>query len=294
MVLSCIDAQKEIKQIASGLIPNQRSQAAFVFNSDHTMKNNVRVQKTDAQGNQDYSLYSEEDFAVWKVLYDRQIEILPNAATEGFMGGIKDVNFVANKIPSFQETSAILTQLTGWELAAVPGIVDDEVFFKLMAGCKFPATTWLRKMEELDYLEEPDMFHDVFAHVPLLTNQAFVDFLQELAQIGLNYVGDAWAIELLSRIYWFTVEFGLIQEQSGLRIYGAGILSSAGETAYSLSDQPAHHTFDVEQILDTPYRKDAYQTQYFIVDSYEALYASIPEIKAGIARRVAAAQATEA
>lgn len=259
------------------------------------MKETARLQKTDAQGNQDYSLYTEEDFAVWKVLYERQIVNLPGAATQGFMGGINDVNFVAERIPSFEETSAILKQLTGWELAAVPGIVDDEVFFKLMANRKFPATTWLRKMEELDYLEEPDMFHDVFAHVPLLSNQAFVDFLQEMARIGLNYVGDSWAIELLSRIYWFTVEFGLIREQGELRIYGAGILSSAGETAYSLSDQPEHHTFDVEQILDTPYRKDAFQTQYFIVESYEALFASIPVIKAGIARRVKeAAQATQA
>ena len=251
------------------------------------MTQNVsREQKVDAQGNQDYSLYNEEDFAVWKILYERQIVNLPSAATSEFMTGIAKVDFKADKIPSFEETSKVLLRLTDWELAAVPGIVDDELFFKLMANRQFPATTWLRKMQELDYLEEPDMFHDVFAHVPLLANQSFVNFLEELAKIGLDYVGNAWAIELLSRIYWFTVEFGLIREAAGLRIYGAGILSSAGETAYSLSDQPEHHRFDVDKILDSPYRKDTFQTQYFIIESYEELYASLPKIKEGIAARL--------
>ena len=168
----------------------------------------------------------------------------------------------------------------------MPGIVNDDLFFKQLANRLFPATTWLRKMEELDYLEEPDMFHDVFAHVPLLTNQAFVDFLQALSKIALKHVGDSWAIELLSRIYWFTVEFGLISEQGKTRIYGAGILSSAGETAYSLSDKPQHHAYDVAQILDSPYRKDTFQTQYFIIDSYEQLYASIGEVEEELEKRL--------
>ena len=165
----------------------------------------------------------------------------------------------------------------------VPGIVDDAIFFQLMANRKFPASTWLRKMSELDYLEEPDMFHDVFAHVPLLTNQAFVDFLQELSKIGLEYIDNKWAIELLSRVYWFTVEFGLIREAEGLRIYGAGILSSAGETLFSLSEKPKRFEYNVEQILNTPYRKDTFQDRYFIIDSYEQLYESLPEIKKLIA-----------
>jgi len=249
------------------------------------MKTSERPQKTDVNGNQDYSLYTTEDFQVWETLYDRVIVNMPKAATAEFMTGIDQVQFVAKRIPSFTETSALLRARTGWELAAVPGIVDDDIFFNLMVDRKFPATTWLRRMEELDYLEEPDMFHDVFAHVPLLANQHFVDFLQELARIGKSYVGDAWGIELLSRIYWFTVEFGLIREHGELRIYGAGILSSVGETAYSLSNEPEHHEFDVATILDTPYRKDAYQTQYFIIESYEQLYTSIPLIKEEIAKR---------
>lgn len=230
-----------------------------------------------------YGNYKEEDFQVWKLLYDRQIKNLPGAASTAHMEGLDKVNFVAEKIPVFKETNDILESLTGWRLAVVPGIVPDYTFFELMSNRRFPATTWLRKMAELDYLEEPDMFHDVFAHVPLLSNQNFVNFLEELSKIGLGYVGNDYAIELLSRVYWFTVEFGLIREKEGLRIYGAGILSSAGETKYCLSDKPMHFEFDVRAIANTSYRKDVFQDRYFIIESYEQLYNSIPEIKSVIA-----------
>lgn len=230
---------------------------------------------------QAYEKYTEEDRSVWKILFDRQMEAeaLPRMATQEFILGLDKVGFKNDKIPHFEETSARLRELTGWELTVVPGIVDDAVFFGLMADRKFPATTWLRKMEELDYLEEPDMFHDVFAHVPLLSNQAFVDFLQSLSKLALKHIDDPWAIELLSRIYWFTIEFGLIKEKDQLRIYGAGILSSAGESKYSLSKEPLHFDYNVEQIFQTPYRKDIYQDRYFIIESYEQLYASMSLIE---------------
>lgn len=233
-----------------------------------------------------YGNYSDEDFQVWKILYDRQIANLPRAASKAHLEGLEKVDFVPDQIPHFEDTNKILSGLTGWKLAVVPGIVPDYTFFELMSNRCFPATTWLRKMEELDYLEEPDMFHDVFAHVPLLTNQSFVDFLQELSKIGLGYVGNDYAIELLSRIYWFTVEFGLIREAEGLRIYGAGILSSAGETKYCLSDGPPKYDFDVRTIAGTSYRKDVFQDRYFVVESYEQLYASLPEIKEVLAELV--------
>lgn len=226
-----------------------------------------------------YANYKSEDFEVWKILYERQMENLPRAASQAFLAGLEKIRFAAEEIPEFERTNAILSELTGWKLAVVPGIVPDYTFFELMSNCRFPATTWLRKMKELDYLEEPDMFHDVFAHVPLLTNQDFVNFLQELSKIGLEYVGNDYAIEVLSRVYWFTVEFGLIQETQGLRIYGAGILSSAGETKFSLSDVPPKYDFDVQTIADTPYRKDVFQDRYFVIQSYEQLYESIPEIR---------------
>ncbi|NQZ77135.1 MAG: phenylalanine 4-monooxygenase [Ekhidna sp.] len=227
-----------------------------------------------------YENYTKEDFEVWKILFDRQMRQYPTHASGAFLDGLKIAKFETGLIPDFKETNQILLDTTGWQLAVVPGIVPDYTFFELMANKRFPATTWLRKMKELDYLEEPDMFHDVFAHVPLLTNQHFVDFLEELSKIGLNYVGNAYAIELLSRVYWFTVEFGLIQEAVGQRIYGAGILSSAGETKFSLSEEPPKHTFSIQHMLDTPYQKDKFQTQYFVIESYEQLYESIPEIKA--------------
>ncbi len=226
-----------------------------------------------------YESYTEEDFEVWKILFDRQMKQYPTHASHAFREGLKIAKFETGVIPDFKETNQILQETTGWQLAVVPGIVPDYTFFELMANRRFPATTWLRKMKELDYLERPDMFHDVFAHVPLLTNQHFVDFLEALSKIGLKYVGNDYAIELLSRVYWFTVEFGLIQEKEGLRIYGAGILSSAGETKFSLSEEPPKHEFSIEHMLDTPYQKDKFQTEYFITESYEQLYNSIPEIE---------------
>ncbi|MEO9484233.1 MAG: phenylalanine 4-monooxygenase [Ekhidna sp.] len=233
-----------------------------------------------------YENYTEEDFEVWKILYDRQMKQFPTHASHAYREGLEIANFETGVIPDFKETNEILQDTTGWQLAVVPGIVPDYTFFELMANRRFPATTWLRKMKELDYLEEPDMFHDVFAHVPLLTNQHFVDFLEALSKIGLKYVGNEYAIELLSRVYWFTVEFGLIQEKEGLRIYGAGILSSAGETKFSLSDEPPKHAFSVRHMLDTAYRKDKFQTEYFITESYEQLYESIPEIELLLKKQV--------
>jgi phenylalanine-4-hydroxylase len=239
-----------------------------------------------------YENYTAEDQKVWKILFDRQFPNLPEAATLEFMAGLKKVNFSAGQIPNFEETNKLLKGLTGWEIYAVPGIVEDDLFFDLMANKKFPATTWVRKMSQLDYLEEPDMFHDVFAHIPLLANQAFVDFLQAISKFGHEWINDPWAIHLLSRIYWFTIEFGLIRENGKLRIYGAGILSSSGETKYSLSNEPQHFEYDVDQILDTPYRKDKMQDCYFIIDSYEQLYRSIPEIKEKIELRLKEKAAT--
>lgn len=230
-----------------------------------------------------YGLYTPEDFDVWKVLYERQLPNLQDKASAAYLEGLQLVDFKEDEIPRFEHTNAILERSTGWKLAVVPGIVPDYTFFELMSNKRFPATTWLRKMKELDYLEEPDMFHDVFAHVPLLTNQAFVNFLEELSKIGLHYVGNDYAIELLSRIYWFTVEFGLIREEAGLRIYGAGILSSYGETKFSLSDEPPKYPFDVRVIAGTDFKKDVFQDRYFFIESYEQLYEAVPDIKQVIA-----------
>lgn len=226
-----------------------------------------------------YENYTNEDHRVWQILFDRQIKNLPKAASIAYLEGLQKVNFTRKKIPDFEKTNKILKELTGWKLVAVEGIVDDQLFFQLLSEKKFPATTWLRTMEELDYLEEPDMFHDVFAHVPLLVNQPFVDFLEALSAIALEHVNNTWAIQLISRVYWFTVEFGLIRENNEIRIYGAGILSSAGETKFSLSEEPIHENYDVRKILETSYRKDAFQENYFIIESYGQLFNSIVTVR---------------
>ena len=159
---------------------------------------------------QQYEKYTSEDHKVWNLLFERQIQQLSDAASIEFLKGLPKINFKAESIPCFDETSMLLRSLTGWTLIVVPGIVDDDLFFGLLSSKKFPATTWIRRMDQLDYLEEPDMFHDVFAHVPLLTNQNFVNFLQGLSNIALQYIDNPQAIHLLSRIYWYTIEFGLI------------------------------------------------------------------------------------
>ena len=229
---------------------------------------------------QEYENYTEEDFKVWQLLYERQIVNLPDAASQAYLDGLQMINFSAEKIPNFDETNAVLEGLTGWQIHVVPGLIDDDKFFQLMADCRFPASTWLRKMSQLDYLEEPDMFHDVFGHVPLLTNQPFVDFLQQLSKIALKHIDNPWAIHLISRIYWFTVEFGLIREDGALRIYGAGILSSAGETKYSISEEAKQVPYNVDVIMSTAYRKDEFQKQYFVIEQYEDLYQSLDRIEA--------------
>ncbi|WP_439474049.1 phenylalanine 4-monooxygenase [Algoriphagus formosus] len=229
---------------------------------------------------QDYEAYTAEDFKVWKILYERQMPNLPKAASQAYLDGVEIVKFTADRIANFEELNKILKETTGWAVQVVPGLIDDDLFFGLLNNRRFPSSTWLRKMEQLDYLEEPDMFHDAFAHMPMLTNQPYVDFLEKLSGIALKHIDDQWAIQLLSRIYWFTIEFGLIRENGELRIYGAGILSSKGETKFSLSDEPAHYPYDVKRIMNQEYWKNKFQDKYFVIESYEQLYNSIPEIEA--------------
>lgn len=237
---------------------------------------------------QDYSRYTDEDRLVWQLLFDRQMAQLPGLASSAYMEGIEKVGFRRDRIPHFDEVNEALARHTGWQIVVVPGLIDNKPFFELLLDKKFPATTWFRKLAELDYLEQPDMFHDVFGHVPLLTNPDFCNFLSGLSNIALEYIENEWAIELISRLYWYTVEFGLIRDEAeGLRIYGAGILSSSGESVYSLhSDKPRRIPFNVEQIINTPYIKDKFQEQYFVINSYRQLYDSLPEVARVIKKHV--------
>lgn len=227
---------------------------------------------------QEYDKYTDEDFLVWKLLYQRQRVLLQNMASKEFIEGMDEMHFSDDKIPDFTHVNNVLANTTGWQIEVVPGLIPDKDFFELLANKKFPSSTWLRKLENLDYIEEPDMFHDCFAHMPLLTEQFFVDYLQELSKIALKHIDDALAIELIGRIYWFTVEFGLIQEKEGLRIYGAGILSSSGESIFCLGDKANRKPFNIKKIMELHYYKDHFQDRYYVINSYKDLFDAIPEI----------------
>jgi phenylalanine-4-hydroxylase len=208
------------------------------------------------------------------------MEILPKYSTKAYLQGMQAVGLEGHRIPNFNDCNAKLSIITGWNIYVVPGLIDNKPFFQHLSALEFPSSTWLRKKSQLEYLEEPDMFHDIFGHVPLLANIHFANFLSELASIALDHIENEWAVEIISRLYWYTVEFGLIREDGALKVYGAGILSSSGETQYSIdSDIPNRVPYDVKNIFATPYIKDKFQEQYFVIDSYEQLYKSIPEIK---------------
>ncbi|PLK42259.1 phenylalanine 4-monooxygenase [Emticicia sp. TH156] len=231
--------------------------------------------------NQSYSSYTAEDHQLWRMLFIRQTIKLPQLASKDYLAGIEKAGFVAEQIPDFEkELTPRLQALTGWSVIGVPGLVPIKEFFELLAARKFPASTWLRSPDQLEYLEEPDMFHDTFGHVPLLTNQAFCDFLAEFSKIALKYIEDETAVKLMQRLYWYTVEFGLIKEDNELKIYGGGILSSSGESDYSLySHLPERVPYNIREILTTDVKIDEYQKKYFIVDSYEQLYGSLPQFE---------------
>ena len=234
-----------------------------------------RVRPTE----QVYSNYTMEDFQVWELLYNRQRKLLENCVSSEYLKALDTIGFSPDRIPNFEMIGSTLKSLTGWSLTTVPNISDQKSFFQHLSQKKFTATCWLRDMDELDYLEEPDMFHDVFGHVPLLCNKAYTDFFEALSRIALEHIDDPKAVELLGRVYWFTIEFGLIRELDELKIYGAGIISSYGETNNCLSEATEKFDFNVEQILSTGFRTDIIQDKYFVIESFDQLYRSVPEIK---------------
>jgi phenylalanine-4-hydroxylase len=221
---------------------------------------------------QDWNSYSQTDHAVWQQLYRRQSELLPGRACDEFLCGLDELKLGPNEIPKFSETNKILQQKTGWTLIAVEGLLPDLSFFEHLAAKRFPVTWWIRKPNQIDYISEPDLFHDFFGHVPLLANPVFGDYLQAYGAGGVKAAG-LDALTFLARLYWYTVEFGLIQTPQGLRIYGAGILSSKGESIYSLDDDaPNRIGFELLRLMRTRYRIDSYQQTYFVIDSFRQLF----------------------
>jgi len=215
--------------------------------------------------------YSTAEHRVWQLLYHRQRAVLPGRACHAHIAGLDKLGLTEKEIPQLPDVSQRLRQATGWEVVPVAALIPARAFFELLAQRKFPAATFIRTEAELDYVTEPDIFHELFGHCPLLTDKVYADFLYEYARTVLTFPESDWP--LLQRFFWFTVEFGLIQTPDGLRAYGGGILSSIGETAYCVeSDVPMRAYFDPIAILRTPYRIDQLQPIYFVIPNYQALY----------------------
>lgn len=231
----------------------------------------------DAQG---YIEYSGVEDRTWATLYARQMEVLPGRACDAYLEGHRTLGLPADRVPQLPEVNEVLRATTGWEVAAVPALIGFQEFFELLASKRFPAATFIRRPEDLDYLPEPDIFHEVFGHCPLLTDPVFAEFSERYGKLGIGATREERV--LLARIYWFTVEFGLIQQAQddggGLRIYGAGILSSPGEAVYSLEDQEVERApFDPAVMLRTPYRIDIYQSVYFVIESFQQIFETMDE-----------------
>ena len=232
-----------------------------------------QVTRPDWTIDQGWSNYTAAEHATWKTLFERQTQLLPGRACDEFVQGMRDLPMGADEIPDFRRLSDVLMPRTGWQVVAVPGLVPDEVFFEHLANRRFPAGQFIRQPHELDYLEEPDVFHDVFGHVPMLMNPAIADFIQAYGVGGLR-AQQLGKLANLARVYWYTVEFGLVKQADGLRIYGAGIASSHSESLFALDDaSPNRVAFDLPRVMQTAYRIDDFQETYFVINSLDDLLA---------------------
>ena len=228
---------------------------------------------TTAVVEQPWDTYSETDHAVWAQLFERQKAVLPGRASDEFLAALAAMEMTPDRIPKFDDLNPILRAATGWELIGVEGLLPELTFFEHLANRRFPVTWWIRKPAPMDYLSEPDLFHDLFGHVPLLMNPVFADYMEAYGRGGVKAHGIGEdALVNLTRLYWYTVEFGLIRQKDGLRIYGSGIVSSKGESIHCLeSDAPNRLGFDLQRVMRTRYRIDTYQKTYFVIDSFEQL-----------------------
>ncbi len=220
---------------------------------------------------QNWDAFTAADHALWDRLFARQSSMLPGRAATAFMNGLDILKLSQSGIPDYRELNARLMAATGWQVVAVPGLIPDDVFFDHLANRRFPAGNFIRSADQIDYLEEPDVFHDVFGHVPMLADPVFADYMVAYGKGGLRSKG-LGALDHLARLYWYTVEFGLIAEAGALRIYGAGIVSSYSESIFALEDaSPNRIGFDLMRVMRTPYRIDDFQQNYFVIQSLEQL-----------------------
>jgi phenylalanine-4-hydroxylase len=239
--------------------------------TQHNLRGDYSRMRPDYTVEQEWEGYSLAQHELWRRLYARQAALIPGSACDEFSDALKALDF-GTGIPRFDAINSKLAPATDWRLVAVPGLVPDLTFFDHLAHRRFPVTVWLREPAEFDYIVEPDIFHDFFGHVPMLFNPVFANYMQAYGKGGIK-AHELGAIEKLARLYWYTVEFGLIDTRRGLRTYGAGILSSGGEIGYCLeSPRPNRIGFDLLRIMQTRYKIDTYQETYFVIRDFEQLF----------------------
>ena len=238
--------------------------------SDPELRGDYSKAALDYSVEQDWSKYTPAEHALYRRLFERQAKLVPRYACPEWIDAIAGLD-ASGGIPHFEKISAKMRAATGWEIVAVPGLIPDDAFFTHLANRRFPVTVWLRKPEEFDYIVEPDVFHDFFGHVPMLFDRVYADHLHEYGKGGLKAMRLA-AVKWLARLYWYTIEFGLIRVGNTVRAYGAGLLSSGGELAYCVdSPKPRRLPFELERIMRTEYIIDRYQENYFVIDSFDQL-----------------------
>ena len=231
----------------------------------------AQTPRADFSIDQVWEAYTEDEHAIWRELYTQQINVLANRAVPEFYEGLEKLNLNEGGIPDFARMNEKLQDLTGWTVISVPHLVPDDVFFDHLANRRFPAGRFIRGRDQMDYIQEPDIFHDVFGHVPMLTLPVFADYMQAYGQGGLRSL-EFDCLKNLARLYWYTVEFGLINTDNGTKIYGAGIVSSRTESKFALDDPSPHRVhFDLERVMLTDYIIDDFQQIYFTIDSFEEL-----------------------
>jgi phenylalanine-4-hydroxylase len=239
--------------------------------SQRPPRGDYSVARPDYTCDQSWGDYTPQQHALYARLYARQLRLVEGRACDEYLQSLQHLDMGA-RIPRFEQVSERLARATGWQIVAVPGLIPEDAFFRLLAQRRFPVTVWLRTPEEFDYIVEPDLFHDLFGHVPLLFDPVFADYMQAYGEGGLK-AQRRNALELLARLYWYTVEFGLIDTPRGLRVYGAGILSSPGELTRALADpQPLRIGFDLRRVLRTVYEIDDFQKAYFVIDGFAQLF----------------------
>ena len=239
--------------------------------STHHLTQKKQLYLSRQPDNHGHIHYSDDENAMWQALLERQAKQIPNRASSAYLEGLEKLKLPATHIPQLQDIDEVLQASTGWQTAAVPALISFGKFFKLLADKRFPVATFIRRFDDMDYIEEPDIFHEIVGHCPLLTHPAFATFNETYGKLGLNATKEErW---FLARLYWFTIEFGLVgQEPENRRIYGGGILSSPSETIYALSDDPDCRAFDLIDVLRTPYRIDQIQPIYYAINDLDTLF----------------------